>query len=416
MTGPFTVPQSGGAIRISSTAARFNKNPSGNLNRYYMNDGGGTAVPSAEFDIEFTDGSGIKLTNFSQYALASSAAANVIGIPSSAEGVFANSVNIIGGDVFFLSNFDIRDLKSGALLIDNYIPQTTLNGYFQPAAQFGYTSGQLTIQAPRTTNVFGSNNSINSTGAFTSNPTLPYVAGNGYTPTAGTGQSSPQYLSGGVAGGGAGGTPWVFSLSVPTPPSPSTPCFYQGTQITLTSGKTISVEDLNIGDLIHTHKGPMPLKWLGRRKVTKSVRQQYPHQLPVVIEKGALGFNMPNTDLMVSQVRTILVEGHLICACLLENDINCYRANCDYLPDDFEYFHLEFAEEEVLLLSNGTPTASYVNTQTRMMFDNYQEYIDLYGDLNAEIKPLEYKHRRTACFLDPYKAVVRRSFQEPTQV
>jgi hypothetical protein len=160
----------------------------------------------------------------------------------------------------------------------------------------------------------------------------------------------------------------------------------------------------------------MPLKWLGRRKVTKSVRQQYPHQLPVVIEKGALGFNMPNTDLMVSQGHTILVEGHLICACLLENDINCYRAHCDDLPDDFEYFHLEFAEEEVLLPSNGTPTASYVNTQSRMMFDNYQEYIDLYGDLNAEIKPLEYKHRRTACFLDPYKAVVRRSFQEPTQV
>ena len=78
MTSPFTVPQSGGEIKISSTAARFNPNPSGNLNRYYMNDGGGAALTPAEFDIEFTDGSGIKLTNFSQYAFASSAAANVI--------------------------------------------------------------------------------------------------------------------------------------------------------------------------------------------------------------------------------------------------------------------------------------------------------------------------------------------------
>jgi hypothetical protein len=118
---------------------------------------------------------------------------------------------------------------------------------------------------------------------------------------------------------------------------------------------------------------------------------------------------------MVSEGHTILVEGHLlICAHLLENDINCYRANCDDLPDDFEYFHLEFAEEEVLLLSNGALTASYVNIQTRMVFDNSQEYIDLYGDLNAVIKPLEYKYRRTGCFLDPYKSVVRRSFQEPT--
>ena len=157
----------------------------------------------------------------------------------------------------------------------------------------------------------------------------------------------------------------------------------------------------------------MPLKWLARRKVTKSVRQQFPHQLPVVIESGALGVNMPSTDLMVSQGHTILIDGHLICAALLENKINCYRARCEDLPDEYYYFHLEFQDEEVLVLSNGAPTASYVNTQTRMMFDNYQEYVDLYGDLNAEIKPLEYKHRRTACFLDPYKAVVRRSFQEP---
>lgn len=116
---------------------------------------------------------------------------------------------------------------------------------------------------------------------------------------------------------------------------------------------------------------------------------------------------------MVSEGHTILAYGYLTCAHLLENDINCYRAHCDDLPEEFEYFHLEFEEEEVLLLSNGAPTASYVNVQTRMLFDNYQEYINLYGDLNAEIKPLEYKHSRTACFLDPYKAVVRRSFQEP---
>ena len=155
------------------------------------------------------------------------------------------------------------------------------------------------------------------------------------------------------------------------------------------------------------------MKWLARRKVTKSVRQDYPQQLPVVIEKGALGPNMPSTDLIVSQGHTILVDGHLICAALLENEINCYRARCDDLPDEFEYFHLEFEQEEVLLLSNGASTASYVNTQSRMMFDNYQEYVDLYGDLNAEIKPIEYKYSRAECFLDPYKAVVQRSFQDP---
>jgi len=280
----------------------------------------------------------------------------------------------------------------------NYIPTTTLSLSSDTQYWLGFTLSSDTGGSNSTRVKIGHNPSSNTTlGAGWSVP-ANYENQNGVG-------SDPNSATYGL----------IFSLSGYVPAS--VPCFYQGTQITLTDGITISVEDLNIGDLIHTHKGPMPLKWLGRRKVTKSARQEYPHQLPVVIESGALGVNMPSTNLMVSEGHTILVEGHLlICAHLLENDINCYRANCDDLPDDFEYFHLEFAEEEVLLLSNGALTASYVNIQTRMVFDNYQEYIDLYGDLNAVIKPLEYKYRRTGCFLDPYKAVVRRSFQEPASL
>ena len=395
MAGPFIVPQSGGAITISSIAAGFTQNS--NPYQYYLNSGG-NSQQSDKFTFTFADGRSFYLTDFSQTgsdlggAFASSSLRNVVGIPSTADAGYGSTINVIGG-TNFLGTYDIYDASNDTKLVDNFKPQIDFSpsGFLQPIANFEYSSGILTVRTP-----------TQSSGAFK-------LASIGSTGT-------PFYDSPvtGYRGGAGSATPLSFAL---TNPSASTvACFYQGTQITLASGENISVDNLNIGDLIHTHKGALPLKWLGRRKVTKSVRQQYPHQLPVIIEKGALGFNMPNTDLMVSQGHTILAEGHLICACLLENDINCYRANCDYLPDDFEYFHLEFAEEEVLLLSNGTPTASYVNTQTRMMFDNYQEYIDLYGDLNAEIKPLEYKHRRTACFLDPYKAVVRRSFQEPTQV
>ena len=393
MAGTFTVPQSGGAITISSTAGGFTQNS--NPYQYYLN-GNGTSQQSDRFTFAFADGGSFYLTGFNQLGgfNTSSNQKNVVGIPSTADAGYGSTINVIGG-VNFLDTYDIFDATSNVLLVDDFQPQVTLsaNSFLQPIANFEYSSGTLTVRTP-----------TQSSGSF--QPAS--------IPSTGTPSYGSPVNEAGYRGGAGSAAPLTFKLSGYTPPA--TPCFYQGTQITLANGQTTSVEDLKIGDLIHTHKGPLPLKWLGRRKVTKSVRQQYPHQLPVVIEKGALGFNMPNTDLMVSQGHTILVEGHLICACLLENDINCYRAHCDDLPDDFEYFHLEFAEEEVLLLSNGTPTASYVNTQSRMMFDNYQEYIDLYGDLNAEIKPLEYKHRRTACFLDPYKAVVRRSFQEPTQV
>jgi len=414
MAGTFPVQQSGGAITISSTALGFTQN---SANQYYLNSGGVNTNPTTQkFTFTFADGASFYITDLNNGATASSTFQNVVGIPSTADAGYGSTININGGSTAPNNNntstYDIYGTVNNVdiLLIDNFRPQGSGNTYYQdPIANFEYTSGTLTVRTPTRSGGQGYAdiypfNGVVPAGAVTYNPTPNGYRG-GAAGTLGPNAQS-QYISGGI------NTPWVFSLKAPA--TTNVLCFYQGTQITQANGQNISVEDLNIGDLIHTHKGILPLKWLGRRKVTKSVRQQYPHQLPVVIEGGALGFNMPSTDLMVSQGHTILVEGHLICACLLENDINCYRANCDDLPDDFEYFHLEFAEEEVLLLSNGTPTASYVNTQSRMMFDNYQEYIDLYGDLNAEIKPLEYKHRRTACFLDPYKAVVRRSFQEPT--
>ena len=396
----YSVPQSGGAISISSNAAGFTQNS--NPYQYYLNRGGINTNPtSAKFTFTFADGGSFYLTNFNEGGYPSvedypvlGGGSNLAGIPSTPDDSYGSTINVIGG-LGYGATYDIWDATSNIKLVDDFQPSTGSAGsYFNPIVNFEYSSGLLTISTPS-----------NSSG----------TGGIG-APKASIGSAGTVSYTSDVTGyrGGAGSaTPLTFNLTGYVPASSSVPCFYQGTLITLASGQTKSVEDLAIGDIIHTHKGPLPLKWLACRKVTKPVRQQFPHQLPVVIKSGALGVNMPSTDLMVSEGHTILVDGHLICAALLENEINCYRARCEDLPDEYYYFHLEFQDEEVLVLSNGAPTASYVNTQTRMMFDNYQEYVDLYGDLNAEIKPLEYKHRRTVCFLDPYKAVVRRSFQEP---
>ena len=415
----FTVLQNGSEISISSTAARFTQETP---NVYYLNSGLVQGVPNTSindiFRFTFADGASFYITDLINGSATSNPFTNVVGIPSTADTGYGSTININGGSGTSSSNtYDIYDATNNTRLVDDFRPQGSGGApyYIDPIANFEYTSGTLTIRTPTRSGGRG----FAEIGPGQVQPTPsgevyyePDPIPDGYRGGAG-GTLGPnaqsQYISGGIIGNTS--TPWVFSLT--TPATNIVPCFYQGTLITLASGQTKSVEDLAIGDIIHTHKGPLPLKWLACRKVTKPVRQQFPHQLPVVIERGALGVNMPSTDLMVSQGHTILVDGHLICAALLENEINCYRARCEDLPDEYYYFHLEFAEEEVLVLSNGAPTASYVNTQTRMMFDNYQEYVDLYGDLNAEIKPLEYKHRRTVCFLDPYKAVVRRSFQEP---
>ena len=390
----FSVPQSGGAISISSSAAGFFQQS--NPYQYYLNRSGGSQQ-SDKFTFTFADGGSFYLTDFNQFgngpvgSYTSSSLRNVVGMPSAADAGYGSTINVIGGSNAF-ATYDIYDASTNTLLVDNFQSQRpfTASAFAQPIALFEYSSGTLTVRTPEQNSGFPASVSIGSTG----------------TPTYG----SPVT---GYRGGAGSATPLTFNLSGYAPASSSVPCFYQGTQIKLAYGQTISVEDLSIGDLIYTHKGPLPLKWLARRKVTKSARQEYPHQLPVIIETGALGPNMPSTNLMVSQGHTVLVDGHLLCAYGLENGINCYRANCDDLPDDFEYFHLEFEDEEVLVLSNGALTASYLNVQSRMLFDNYQEYVEPYGDLDAEIKPIEYKPRRDVLFLDPYKAVVRRSFQEP---
>jgi hypothetical protein len=386
MAGPFTVSQSGSSITISSTAAGFNQNPANNPYRYYMNNGGGSALLSDLFDIEFADGSGIRLTDFNQHTGISSSSVNVIGIPSSAAGVFANSVNIIGG-VVFISTFDIYDLKSGALLINNYLPQSIASGYLPPAAQFGYTSGQLTIQAPTTGGLFQPIE-INSSGLFTPNPTLPYVAGNGYTQTAGTGQSSPQYLSGGQAAGGSGGAPWVFSLLVPTPPSPAAPvCFLIGTLIRMADGSEVPIQDLRIGDQIASSKGPLPIKWIAKRTVWKqrASRSEYKKALPVRIQAGSLGDGIPCNDLLVSRCHGIWVDGKVVNASFLENDVNIAQASEAEFSGCIQYYHLEF-DEEVLVEANGALACSYVNMNNRRYFDNYPEFISRYcsADLTAD--------------------------------
>jgi hypothetical protein len=339
-----------------------------------MNDGGGNALRSDLFDIEFADGSGIRLTDFNEYAIASNIDRNVIGIPSAAAGVFTNSVNIIGGrgDA---ATCDIYDLKSGALLIDNYRPQTPINGYYTPAAEFGYASGQLTLQAPRTSGIFNIN-TIGNSGILSSTPDLPYVAGQGYTQTAGTGQSSAQYLSGGAAAGGAGGTPWVFSLVGATPVPV---CFAEGTLILRADGKWLEIEKLGIGDLLFTEEGPRPIKWLAKRKYTLQILSTFPQTIPVRVKAGALGEGVPSSDLLVSRKHGLVIEGVEIGAETLCNGANITYCKAEEFPDGLTYYHIEFEEQEVLM-ANGCSNSSFVSTGNRSEFDNVEEYRSLYGD------------------------------------
>jgi len=48
------------------------------------------------------------------------------------------------------------------------------------------------------------------------------------------------------------------------------------------------------------------------------------------------------------------------------------------LPDKVTYFHVETEDHDVIL-ANGALAETFVDVMGRMAFDNYQEYVDLYG-------------------------------------
>lgn len=118
----YSVPQSGGAISISSTAGGFNQNS--NPYQYYLNSGGNSQQAS-KYTFTFADGGSFYLTDFTQMGAGqfgsyqSSSARNVVGIPSAADTGYGCTINIIEGSNF-LATYEIYDATSNTLLANNF--------------------------------------------------------------------------------------------------------------------------------------------------------------------------------------------------------------------------------------------------------------------------------------------------------
>ncbi len=156
-------------------------------------------------------------------------------------------------------------------------------------------------------------------------------------------------------------------------------CLLRGTMIATPTGE-VPVEQLSIGDEVLTVDGvARPIRWIGTRAYAGAFVKAGKKIAPVVFKTGSLGPNMPSRDLYVSPEHAVLVDNVLVPADLLVNG-SSIRQVADI--DTVEYFHLEFDAPEVII-TNGTPTESYVDHGNRRMFANYQEYVALYGETVA---------------------------------
>ena len=176
--------------------------------------------------------------------------------------------------------------------------------------------------------------------------------------------------------------------------------------------RNIPIELIRIGTVIATSKGNLPVKWVAKRSVKRSLstEQFYKGALPVKIEANAFDEGIPFKDLYVSDRHGILADDSIVNASYLENGCNIYRVAEAEFPDQIDYYHLEF-EDEVLVYANGLQACSYVNGGTRRSFDNYAEFISLYANVDSTVKSLVTAFKRTRTSLQGHKQRTKRSWQ-----
>lgn len=135
------------------------------------------------------------------------------------------------------------------------------------------------------------------------------------------------------------------------------PCFATGTAIAAPDGMRL-VESLALGDLVLLAEGgTAPIVWIGHRRQKGGT--------VVRIRAHALAPNSPTRDLLLSEDHGLYLDGVLIQAGLLVNGETIRREP----RDEVTFWHVEL-DRHAILLADGAPAESYLDTGNRRQFAN----------------------------------------------
>jgi Hint domain len=155
-------------------------------------------------------------------------------------------------------------------------------------------------------------------------------------------------------------------------------CFLKGTQILTAQGEQ-PIEDLQIGEMVLTVSGEAkPIKWIGHMRFERDGQALWDDEVaPVKIARGAFNGDLPHSDLFVSGRHRVFINGLLIPAHDLINGSSITRLS-SIEADVLEYLHIELEDHDVIL-ANGAPAETLEGNADRADFDNFDEYVALYG-------------------------------------
>ncbi len=269
-------------------------------------------------------------------------------------GALATPVNLEGDAARSLADFTGTDVTSGML--------TT------PLTNFG--KGDTIVLGTNNFSLAGTGDSLTSSyNSATSQLVIDdHTSGTVVTLNVGlTAGDSSSLISLSTAGG-------VLDISIP--------CYASGTRILTTSGEVL-VEELKVGDTVVTvrENGPATgrIVWTGKRSIDIS-RHPYPELVrPVRICAGAFGPSVPERDLRLSPHHAVYVNGCLFEAASLINGVTIVQEQATRFVT---YHHIELETHDVML-AEGLPAESFLDTGNRDMFEDGERPMQLHADFRS---------------------------------
>ncbi len=170
-------------------------------------------------------------------------------------------------------------------------------------------------------------------------------------------------------------------------------CFTAGTVIATPRGE-VAVEKLQVGDRVMTRdNGIQTITWAGNKRVNNNAMRRSPELRPILINAGALGNGLPETDLRVSPTHRVLITSDLAQEHFGESEV-LVAAKHMLAMDGVEianvayetYYHFMCTNHEVVL-SNGAWTESFQPGDYSLQGvddDQRRELLTLFPELATE--------------------------------
>ena len=162
-------------------------------------------------------------------------------------------------------------------------------------------------------------------------------------------------------------------------------CFAPETRIATPEGQK-QVQDLQPGDQVRTASGTTEtIQWIGHRTLDLTRHPDPACGQPIRIRRSAFAPGVPRSDLRLSPDHALLIDGMLIPIRLLVNNATIVQeTSCTRIT----YFHVELTHHDILL-AEGLPAESYLDTGNRGMFENAGTPMILHPDFAQERRETE---------------------------